>query len=33
MVQQGGYIKIDSGELASKWDGKPKYQTAFGWGH
>jgi len=29
----GGSIKINTVQRASKWDGKPKYQTAFGWGH
>ena len=33
MVGQGGYVRIDSSELAHKWDGKPKYQTSSGWGH
>jgi len=27
------YIKITSFAHASPWDGKPKYQTALGWGH
>lgn len=26
-------VKIDSVQTAYPWDGKPKYQTAFGWGH
>lgn len=32
-VGPGGYVKIDSVSSASKWDGKPKYQTSSGWGH
>lgn len=32
-VGVGGYVKIDNVQSASKWDGKPKYQTAAGWGH
>ena len=28
-----GYVKISSCQSASKWDGKPKYQTALGFGH
>jgi hypothetical protein len=32
-VSQGDSIKISSYAIASKWDGKPKYQTAMGWGH
>ena len=26
-------VKIDNVSRARKWDGKPRYQTAFGWGH
>jgi len=33
MVQQGGTVKIDTNQSAYKWDGKPKYETASGWGH
>lgn len=29
----GGWVKISSYAAAKKWDGKPKYQTAVGWGH
>lgn len=32
-VQQGNYIRITSYANASPWDGRPKYQTALGWGH
>lgn len=32
-VRPGGSIKIESYANAYKWDGKPKYQTAMGWGH
>jgi len=28
-----GGVKINSSIHASKWDGKPMYETAFGWGH
>lgn len=28
-----GSVKIESFARASKWDGKPRYQTAFGQGH
>lgn len=28
-----GRVKIDSVQSGSKWDGNPKYQTAFGFGH
>lgn len=28
----GGYVTID-GHSASKWDGRPRYETAMGWGH
>lgn len=31
--QKGDYIRLTSYSSASKWDGKPKYQTAFGFGH
>jgi hypothetical protein len=31
--QKGGYVRLTSYSSASKWDGKPKYQTAFGYGH
>lgn len=27
------YVKIDNSQWAYKWDGKPQYQTAGGWGH
>jgi hypothetical protein len=30
---QYGSVKIDDCRRASKWDGKPCYQTAFGYGH
>lgn len=33
MVQQGGMVNIDSSQRAYKWDGKPKYETAWGGGH
>lgn len=26
-------VKIDNVQRATKWDGKPEYQTASGWGH
>ena len=29
----GGGVKIDSVQYGSKWDGKPRSQTASGWGH
>jgi len=32
-VSPGGNVKIDSVSRAYKWDGKPKYETAAGWGH
>jgi len=32
-VSPGHGVKINSYSWASKWDGKPKYQTAFGYGH
>jgi len=32
-VRPGGSVRIESFASASKWDGKPKYQTAAGWGH
>lgn len=32
-VGTGDRVKIESYSHASKWDGKPKYQTSFGWGH
>jgi hypothetical protein len=32
-VSPGGHVKITSGTYAYKWDGKPKYETAMGWGH
>jgi hypothetical protein len=28
-----GRVKIDDVRGASKWDGKPRSQTASGWGH
>lgn len=28
-----GGVKIDSSQRATKWDGRPKSQTAYGWGH
>jgi len=31
--QKGGYVRLTSYSSASKWDGKPAYQTAFGYGH
>ena len=33
LVQQGGVVRINSSQSAYKWDGKPKYETASGWGH
>ena len=30
---RGSYIKINNVQTAWPWDGKPKYQTASGWGH
>jgi hypothetical protein len=27
------YIRLTSFSSARKWDGKPVYQTASGWGH
>lgn len=33
MVQQGGVVRINTSQSAYKWDGKPKYETASGWGH
>jgi hypothetical protein len=32
-VSLGHGVRIDSSIYASKWDGKPKYQTSSGWGH
>ena len=32
-VGVGDTVRIESYAHASKWDGKPKYQTSFGWGH
>lgn len=32
-VDTYGSVRIASYARASKWDGKPRYQTAFGWGH
>jgi hypothetical protein len=32
-VNPDGYVKIDSYAGARRWDGKPKRQTAFGYGH
>lgn len=32
VVRPGGGFKVD-GHYASKWDGKPEYQTASGYGH
>ena len=32
-VGPGGYVRIESYQSASKWDGKPRYQTTSGWGH
>ncbi len=29
----GGYVKIDDVQRARKWDGRPEYQTAAGYGH
>jgi len=29
----GGYVRIDNVQTAHKWDGRPEYQTASGWGH
>lgn len=31
--RQGGSVRLNSFSNAYKWDGKPKYQTAAGWGH
>lgn len=31
--QLGGYVKINSSASASKWDGKPEYETGSGFGH
>jgi hypothetical protein len=33
MVSPGDSVKINSFQRASRWDGKPKYETALGWGH
>lgn len=33
IVRQGNRIRITSYSSASVWDGRPKYQTAFGHGH
>jgi hypothetical protein len=33
MVRPGDSVRISSYASAYKWDGKPKYQTAFGYGH
>lgn len=33
IVQSDGRVKIDSYSSAYKWDGKPKEQTPFGFGH
>ena len=32
-VSPGGSVRIKSYAHASKWDGKPKYETSSGWGH
>ena len=32
-VGMGDSVKIKSYAHASKWDGRPKYQTSLGWGH
>lgn len=32
-VSAGNYITMTSYSSASLWNGKPKYQTGFGWGH
>lgn len=32
-VSSGNYIRISSYASASLWDGRPKYQTALGFGH
>lgn len=32
-VDTNGSVRISSYARASKWDGSPRYQTAFGWGH
>ena len=32
-VSVGGSIRLTSYASAYRWDGKPKYQTGFGWGH
>jgi hypothetical protein len=32
-VGPGGRVRIESYLSVSKWDGRPKYQTAFGFGH
>ena len=33
LVQEGGRVKINDSERAYKWDGKPQYETASGYGH
>lgn len=33
MVRQGNSVRINSFSSAYPWDGKPKYETAFGFGH
>jgi len=32
-VGPSGYVKVDSVARASRWDGRPMYQTSSGWGH
>lgn len=32
-VSEGNSVRIESFSNAYLWDGKPKYETAFGWGH
>jgi hypothetical protein len=32
-VGMGDSVRIESYAHATPWDGKPKYQTSFGWGH
>ena len=32
-VREGNTITLNSYSSAYPWDGKPKYETAFGWGH
>lgn len=32
-ITDADYVRINDCQTATKWDGKPLAQTAFGWGH